>query len=154
MIQPLRTVHRRAFVALALVLPAVLVAGLGARRPRVPSRLHVFQLPSSAYLARKSDSLWREHSIETEFYLNSNRPGEILVALHISQALNEPDLLLYWSMEHPTGASLPPTSQLLGPFAADKPFTLPLNADGGGYLVLFSLAHQSLFDTARMEKLP
>ena len=35
MIQPLRAVHRRAFVALALVLPTILLIGLGARRPRL-----------------------------------------------------------------------------------------------------------------------
>ena len=40
MIQPLRVVHRRAFVALALVLPAILLIGLGARRPGLgPSAL-------------------------------------------------------------------------------------------------------------------
>ena len=33
MIQPLRAVHRRAFVALALILPAILLAGIEARHP-------------------------------------------------------------------------------------------------------------------------
>ena len=33
MIQPLRVIHRRAFVALAVVLPAILLIGLEARRP-------------------------------------------------------------------------------------------------------------------------
>ena len=35
MIQPLRAVHRRTFVALALLLPTILLMGLGARRPRL-----------------------------------------------------------------------------------------------------------------------
>jgi hypothetical protein len=34
MIQPLRTAHRRLFVALAFVLAAILLIGLGARRPQ------------------------------------------------------------------------------------------------------------------------
>jgi hypothetical protein len=103
---------------------------------------------------RKSDTLWQKQSIQTEFYRNSNRPGEVLVALRPSPELTEPDLLLYWSVTEPTGDSLPTTSQLLGSFAAAKTFALPLNAGRGGYLVLFSLPHQSLFATARVEKLP
>jgi hypothetical protein len=154
MIQPLRTVHRRAFVALAFVLAAVLVAGLEARRPPVPSRVEVLQLPSSAYLLRKSDTLWRKHSMQTAFYSDSTRIGDIQVALHPAQELNEPDLLLYWSSEEPTGDSVPATAQLLGAFVASKAFTLPLNIDRAGYLVLFSLPQQDLFDTAKVERLP
>jgi hypothetical protein len=153
MIQPLRTVHRRAFVALAFVLPAVLVAGLGARHPRVPSPVQIFQLPSSAYLVDKSGRLWRRHTIQTAFYRDANLSGDILVVLRPAQELNEPDLLVYWSAEQPTGDSLPAAAQLLGSFAAGKPYTLPLNADAPGYLVLFSLAHRNLFDTAKVEKL-
>ena len=41
MIHPLRAVHCRAFVALALVLPAILLIGLEARRP---SSARVFML--------------------------------------------------------------------------------------------------------------
>jgi hypothetical protein len=152
MIQPLRAVHRRAFVALAFVLPAVLAAGLGARRPRVPSDVRFGQVPGSAHLVRKSDALWQKHSIQTEFY--SDRSGDIQVTLRPAQQLNEPDLLLYWSAEQPTGDSLPAGAQLLGSFVAGKAFTLPLNSDRAGYLVLLSLPHQSLSDSAKVEKLP
>jgi len=154
MIQPLRTVHRLAFVALAFVLPVVLVAGLGARRPRGPSRVLVLQLSSSAYLVRKSDALWQKHAIQTEFYSDSNLSGDIQVAMRPAQELNEPDLLLYWSVAQPTGDSLPDAAQLLGPFAVGEAFSLPLSADRGGYLILFSLPHHGLFDTAKVEKLP
>jgi len=94
------------------------------------------------------------HTIQTAFYSDSNRSGDIQVALRPAQELNEPDLLLYWSVEQPTGDSLPAAAQLLGPFAAGKAFTLPLNVDRAGYLILFSLAHQSLIATAKVEKLP
>src|SRR6476469_1315266 len=116
MIPTLRTGHRRAFVALAFVLPAVLVVGLESRR--MPSRVQVLQLPSSACLVRESDTLWQMHTIQTAFYRDSNRSGDIQVALRPAQELNEPDLLLYWSVEQPTGDSLPAAAQLLGPFAA------------------------------------
>jgi hypothetical protein len=86
MIQPLRTVHRHVFVALAFVLPAVLVAGLGARHAPLPSHIPSIALPSSAYLVRKSGTLWQEHSIGTEFYRNSYRPGEILPRATLTEA--------------------------------------------------------------------
>jgi hypothetical protein len=92
--------------------------------------------------------------MQTEFYNDSNRLGDIQVALHPAQELNEPDLLLYWSVEQPTGDFLPATAQLLGPFAPGKAFTLPLNVDRAGYLVLFSLPHETVFDKAKVEKLP
>ena len=152
MIQPRRAVHRRAFVALAFVLPAVLLAGLGGRRSARPSRAQVAQLTSSGHLVRKADTLWQKHAIQTEFY--SNRSGKIQVVMHPAQELNEPDLLLYWSVEQPTGDSLPAAAQLLGPLVAGGAFALPLNDERAGYLVLSSLPHQSLFDTAKVEKLP
>jgi len=54
------------------------------------------------------------HTIQTAFYSDSNRSGDIQVALRPAQELNEPDLLLYWSVEQPTGDSLPAAAQLLG----------------------------------------
>jgi hypothetical protein len=152
MIQPLRTTHRRAFFALAVVLPVVLAAGLGARRPR--SSIQTALLPDSAQLVRKSGNLWLKHAIQTEFYEVSNHPGEISVVMRSTVELTEPDLLLYWSSELPGGNVLPAHSRLLGPFIGGEPFTLPLGVDRTGYLVLFSLPHQTVFDTARVEKLP
>jgi hypothetical protein len=35
MTQPLRTLHRRAMIALAILLPAIFIAGLAARAPAV-----------------------------------------------------------------------------------------------------------------------
>ena len=42
----------------------------------------------------------------------------------------------------------------MGEFRSGKAFLIPLNERRGGYLVLFSSAHQSVFDSARVEKLP
>lgn len=154
MIQPLRSVHRRAFLLLAFVLPLVLLAGLEARRPGRPSSVPVGQLPSSVHLVRRSDTLWQKHAIKTEFYNDPNHPGDIEVALYPVQELNEPDLLLYWSLDQPTAESLPAGAQLLGSFVAGKVFTLPTNVDRAGYLALFSLPHQTVYDSARVEKLP
>jgi hypothetical protein len=154
MIQPLRTMHRRAFVGLAFVLPVLLLAGLGARRPRVPSSVGVPQLPVSADLLRKSGTLWPKHTLRTEIYEDSNHLGNIHVVLYPAQELSEPDLLLYWSAARPSGESLPGDARLLGPFIAARPYTLPLNTDRAGYLILFSLPHQTVFDTAQVERVP
>jgi hypothetical protein len=157
MIQPLRTVHRRAFVGLALVLPAILLVGLGARHP--PQRLSVpaGQLPNSAHLLRKSDTLWQKQTIESEFYSDSNHPGDMFVVLnpvgHPAREVIEPDLLLYWSTDQPRGDSVSSHSQLLGAFIAGKVFTLPMSLGRTGYLVLFSLPHHTVFDVARVETL-
>jgi hypothetical protein len=154
MIQPLRTMHRFAFVALAFGLPAVIVAGLAARLPRLASGSPPAQLPASAQLVRKSGALWPKHAMRTEFYSDSDRPGEIDVVLIAAEELNEPDLLLYWSMDSPSGDSLPAGARLVGPFITGKLFALPPNLSGSGYLVLFSLAHQTVFDAAKVERLP
>ncbi len=159
MIQPLRTVHRRAFVALAVVLPAILLVGLRARHPSQRSSAPAARLPASAYLVRKSESLWQKHTIQSEFYSVSKSPGDIFVVLnpvvlHPPQEAIEPDLLLYWSTDQPQGDSVPAHARLLGAFVAGKAFTLPLSLERTGYLVLFSLAHHTVFDTARVETLP
>jgi hypothetical protein len=153
MIQSLRTAHRRVFVALAFILPTLLVAGLGARRQqsRAADR-RVSQMPTSFQLVKRSGNLWQKHSLQVEFYRDSSRTGKTDVVLNPAEDWNEPDLLLYWSPESPEGNSLPPKAQLMGPFVTGNVFRLP-NSDSG-YLILFSLAHQIVFDVARVEKLP
>jgi hypothetical protein len=154
MIQPLRTVHRRAFTALALVLPLVIAAGLASLHPRLPSEAPAVRLPGSAHLVRKSGTLWPKHGMRTEFYNDSSRPGDIEVVVGPTKDVNEPDLLLYWSVDPPSGDSLSAGARLVGPFIAGKPLVLPQNVDRYGYLVLFSLSHQTVFDMAKVEKLP
>ncbi len=154
MIQPLRTVHRRAFVTLALVLPAILLAGIEARHPGTSLTGRSPELPATAYLVRESNGLWTHHSIATKFYGRSDSPKDIYVVLRPMQLLNEPDLLLYWSTKTPQGKSLPSESLLIAPYTADEAFTLPLDKERAGNLILFSLGDQAVFDSARVEKLP
>jgi hypothetical protein len=154
MIQPLRVVHRRAFLALALVLPAILVVGLGSRHSHPGLRVVALQVPISAHLVRTSDGAWPKHSIRTELYSDWDRPQGILVVLQPAQELNEPDLLLYWTHDAPRGNALRGEAVLVGAFSTGKAFLLPLNEQHAGHLVLFSPAHQAVYDTARVEKLP
>lgn len=154
MIQPLRAVHRRTFVALALVLPTILLIGLGARRPRLGPGTHATDVPDTGTMVRESSTLWQKHPIQSKFYSESDRPQDIYLVLQPAQELNEPDLLLYWATNAPEGNVLPAGAQFVGAFITAKAFPLPLNEKPAGYLVLFSPAHQTVFDSARVEKLP
>ena len=154
MIQPLRTVHRRAFVALAIVLPAILLLGLGSRRSRPGPGGQTADLPATAYVVRESSNLWQKHPIQSKFYSSPDRPQDIYLVLQPQQELNEPDLLLYWVTNAPEGDVLPAGAQFVHAFTTGKAFLLPLEEKRAGHLVLFSRAHQTVFDTARVEKLP
>ena len=154
MIQPLRVVHRRAFVALALVLPTILLIGLEARRPDLGSNTHPIDLLGTSTIVRKSSNLWQKHAIQSTFYSKSDRPQDFYLVLQPAQELNEPDLLLYWVTNAPEGNVLPAGAQFVGAFTTSKSFLLPLQEKRAGHLVLFSQAHQTVFDTARVEKLP
>ncbi len=154
MIQPLRVVHRRAFVALSLVLPAILLIGLGARRPRLGPSAHATDVQGTGNMLRESSTLWQKHSMQSRFYSKPDRPLDTYVVLSPAQELNEPDLLLYWAANSLQGNGLPGGAQLVGAFATGKAFLLPLNENRAGYLVLFSPAHQGVVDTARVETLP
>ena len=154
MIQPLRTVHRRTFVTLTLVLPAILLIGLGARHSRSGPTARATDVPVGAYVVRESSNLWQKHSIHSKFYSRSDGSQDIYLVLQSAEGLNEPDLLLYWDANAPQRNILSGEAQLLGAFSAGKVFRLPSNEKRAGYLVLFSPAHQTVLDTAAVEKLP
>jgi hypothetical protein len=154
MIQPLRAIHRRAFFTLAFLLPTILVVGLASRHSRPGPRVLAAQVPVSAHRVRTSDALWQKHAIRTELYSDSDRAQDIYVVLQPVRELNEPDLLLYWAANVPQGNSLPGEAKLVGAFTTGKAFLLPLNEKRAGHLVLFGAAHQAVFDTAAVERLP
>jgi hypothetical protein len=154
MIQPLRAVHRRAFVALAIVLPVILLLGLGARRPLRGPNANATNAPGGAGKLMESSNLWRKHAIRSTFYIKPERPLDRYVVLYPAQDLNEPDLLLYWAAAAPQGNVLPGDARLAGAFTPGQAILLPLSEKSAGHLVLFSPAHQSVFDTAALEKLP
>ena len=154
MIQPLRAVHRRAFVALAFMLPAILLIGLGARHPRQGSGANATDVQAVGNMVSESSNLWQKHSIRSRFYSKPDHPLDRYVVLLPAQELNEPDLLLYWTPNAPEGNVLPGNARLVGAFSAGRAFLLPWNEKNAGHLILFSPAHQTVFDTAALEKLP
>ena len=154
MIQPLRSLHYRTFAALALVLPAIVLVGIGARRRPTNSEARGADLPATAYLVRESNGLWAHTAMVSKFYGRSDRLRDIYVVLQPKEWLSQPDLLLYWSTEAPSGKSLPNQASFVGTFNSGEAFALPLEKGRSGHLVLFSLAHQAVFDAARVEALP
>lgn len=154
MIQPLRTAHERMFIVLAVVLPAVLWIGLGARPRSLSSNARAPQFPGAAHLVKQLATLWQRHAMQAEFYEDATHRGGISVVFRPAGQLNEPDLLLYWSPEKPVGESLTAGACLLGRFVAGKPLSLPSESDRTGYLVLYSVAHQTVIDAAKVEELP
>jgi hypothetical protein len=154
MIQPLRTAHCRIFLALAFILPAILVVGLRARPPHVKPAFRVTDLPAGAYMVRQSGGLWRKHTMQSMFYSVPDRPQDIYAALQPSRELNEPDLLLYWTTSETLDNPLPRNAQLVGEYATGRAFFLPMGEKRSGYLVLFSLAHHLVVDSGTVGKLP
>jgi len=149
MIRPLRTAHRLAFYGMAVLLPAVLIAGLTARPSSHVSEVSASQRALSARLVRQSEGLWKKHPIRSEFYRDADKTSVLLVP---KGSLNEPDVLVYWVVSPPTEQSLPDNAQLLGPFVPGHP--VPVTAERDGYLILFSLPHNKILDVASVEKLP
>src|SRR5215470_5733745 len=142
MIQPLRSMHRRGWLALALVLPTVLVVGLTARRPlsRADSKTYNSQ-PRQPI--RQSDHLWAKHAIHSAFITDTSHPATVQVVLEPLGDLSVPDLLVYWSPELSGSDSLPTNAVLLGAFENSKPLQLQ-ESNAKGFLVLYSLSHQSV----------
>jgi hypothetical protein len=149
MIQPLRTVHRRASMALALVLSTVLVVGLTARRPLIhaDSKTRNSEGRQSRW---QSDHLWAKHAIHSVFLRNTSDPTVVQVVLEPLDDISAPDLLVYWCPELSSKHDLPTHAVLLGPFENTKPLYLQ-ESNARGFLVLYSLAHQSVVDAASLE---
>ena len=153
MISPLRALHRRTFVTFAIVLPTILLIGIGARRGP-GSKVEASGLPANWQVVKQSSSLWQKHSILSTFYSTADLPHEIHVVLVPSLDFNEPDLLLYWTNDAQLANALPADAQFVGAFAAGKSFLLPVTEKRAGHLILFSSPIQTVFDTANVETLP
>ena len=154
MIQPLRRAHRFTFTVLAFALPVVLAVGLGARRPQRAESVSIPDLPNSTYLIQRSNRLWQKHAIVTEFYGDSTDMQTFYVVLKPQSAVNEPDLLLYWSFAELSGDALPPGAQLIAVFTPGKALPLHVGGERSGRLILYSGAHQTAVDTTLVERLP
>jgi len=121
--------------ALALVVPALLVAALAARRP-VPTD------PQAAGLLAR-DAAWQSREARRV----ADGVELVGLAVRLDRALfdTRPDVLAYWSAERTTtGGAWPGQAHLLGSAADGLEGFLRLPeqaAETDGWLVLYSLAH-------------
>ena len=147
MIQPLRRIHRRAFLALAVVLPTIFVAGLRGRHtwPVAP-----IDNPASSGLTLliESDEGWHTLHIRQRVFTAADEDPARRLRLEPQQVILEPEVLVYWSSHSPEGISLPEAARLLGKFDPAGIYLLPGSVDEGGFLLLFSNARQSVLDWA------
>lgn len=127
MIAPLRKAHRRMFVALAVVLPAVFIAGLAMR--------HAEPSTTPAVVIYDRQSAQRAFTAEI-------RGDEVEIAVARNQHV--PDPLLYWSTSRPAKGALPADAKLLG-----RPGER-LNVTRPGVLLLYSGAHRAVVDTMEL----
>jgi len=136
-------------MALVLVLPTVLVVGLMARRPlpRTGSKTDNAEVQQPI---RQSDRLWTKHAIHSVFLRDTSHPTTVQVALEPLDDLSAPDLLVYWSPRLSGSDKLVSDAVLLGPFTKGTSLQLR-ESDTQGFLILYSVAHQSVVDTASLE---
>jgi hypothetical protein len=150
MIQPLRNIHRRVFIALAALLPLILVAALKARHPFPVVSTAMLSVPQYSPPLKQPSVAWNKNSFDTEFYADPNNAEGLLVVLRPRRDLDDPDLLLYWAAGNSPGIN---AAHLLGSFRAGNAYSLPVEIDRGS-LVLYSLAHGEIVDSASIEGLP
>src|SRR6476469_8303016 len=97
MIQPLRTGHRRIFMMLAILLPAIIAGGLSERHTFVSAKASsTFQ--GTTRLSTAS-AVWQKNTATTEFSSNPTSPDSVRLVLKPVKELHDPDLLLYWTAE-------------------------------------------------------
>jgi len=136
-------------MTLALVLPTVLIVGLLARRPlpRTTSKTDNAEVQQPL---PQSDRLWTKHAIHSVFLKDTSDPTAVQVVLESLDDLSAPDLLVYWSAELSGANQLPSQAVLLGTFDNGKRLQFR-KINPKGFLILYSLAHQSVVDTASLE---
>jgi hypothetical protein len=156
MILALRQRHRRIVFSLGVLLPAVFVIGIAARRPvPVVSSLPAALAPEPSHIDRvvwdRAD-LWPRTGIRTRLLASPGDGESFAVELSAAKEIVQPDLLVYWIPGNPKIASaLPGGAVLLGAFVQAKPVALPLPGEaaaGDGVLLLYSLADHEVVATS------
>jgi hypothetical protein len=158
-IQSLRDKHRLTFAALAVVLPAILVSGLFARRPfpasALPPALRHGASEEAQAVTLDDAHLWAGLSLNTRLLSAAGDPPRVVVELKAARDLGLPDALVYWSESQPDAGRLPERAVLLGSLKGTRParFTLPQTAAvTQRHLILYSLARRQVIAAAALPK--
>jgi hypothetical protein len=149
MIQPLRTAHRRIFMVLAVLLPAIIVLGLSERHVLVKAKGS--SISPDAMRMSAASAVWEKNTLTTEFFSDPSNRDTVHLFLKSVHELRDPDLLLYWTAEA-RDQDLS-HARLLGTFVGGRAYSLT-REQHRGYLILYSLAHNAIVDRAKIERLP
>jgi hypothetical protein len=154
MIQPLRTIHRRMFIVLAAVLPVILGAGLKVRHHAPLAKADTSTSKQVSNRLNQATAAWAKKTFDAKIYSEPVKPRAVQIILRPLRGLDdEPDLLLYWTSQAATDSRDLTDAHLLGPFRPAKSYSVP-TGNKPFSLVLYSLGHHEIVDTARVEVLP
>lgn len=144
MIRRLRTAHRIIWLGALIVLPAILVFGLGARRPiplvaasRLPAAVPVG--PASIWDTRAGSAVVKVVRLAAD--------STLTLELSNATALRGPDLLLYWTPRPLPVHAIDSSDILLGQASGQAVHLFPLPSAvlaRAGSLLLFSLPLDSV----------
>ena len=135
MIRERRQVHRRIFSLLVVFVPALLIAGLLARREMPPAFQLDERLTNAAGLTISSataPSRVTADSYEFEVSVDDSSAAGPVVTIRASTPVLKPDVLVYWTASD-EGEGLPADAILAGALSKDvsQKLTLPAEAAGG-----------------------
>jgi hypothetical protein len=144
MIHPLRSVHRLIFATWILVLPAVFIGGLLSRHhwPAAASTPPKKLSQGELLISEKSETAG-DLRYEARLLTVPSLPNARAVEIVSKASALSPDVLVYWSASRP-GSNLPASAQLLGPYLPQQQTRLPSEANGTGFVILYSLAQQRI----------
>jgi hypothetical protein len=144
MIRPLRSAHRLIFTTWILVLPAVFIGGLLSRHhwPTAASAPLKETSQGELLIPEKSETAG-DLRFEARLLTLSSDPNARAVEIVSKTSALSPDVLVYWSATRPE-SNLPASAQLLGPYHPQQQNRLPSEANGAGFVVLYSLAQQRI----------
>ena len=154
MIRPLRQFHRRAWLALGIVLPVAFIAGIAARQPlpevnSLPKEISPATAAFASEVWSRAD-LFPKSPVRIRLLREEVAAGKYAVALSAANDFVKPDLLVYWSDGKSGNPDiLPANAILLGAFTTPQ-LRLPPDAEKtDGRLVLYSLADNEIVDVSQ-----
>ena len=140
MIRPLRTTHRVIFFAFAILLPVLFASGL-LSRPHWPSAPAVSKevIPEGQKVVWEKSGFVDGTKIAVRVLRDPSSTNSEQVQFSTGKPLLAPDLLVYWSPQQ-LNAGLAAEAHLLGPFHVLTRYSLPLEAEKKGFVILYSIA--------------
>ena len=96
---------------------------------------------------------WKNARMTAQVYPDSANPDSVSLLVNPSREISDPDLLIYWAGHDVSKQADLSDARLLGSFTAGKSISLS-RTQQSGFLVIYSLAHRVVVDTAKIERSP